>query len=392
MKQNVIDLLKHDRCCGCLACKESCPVGAINKEQDKYGFIYPMIEVATCIHCGRCVAACPALSETTLNHPIKAYAALNTTDEVIFKSSSGGIFTPLAEYILESGGIVCGATMDDQYDVYHTFAKDIGSLYMLQKSKYVQSNMEGVFSQIKDELDDKLVLFSGTPCQVSALMAFLGKEYDNLFTVDVVCHGVPNNDLFKDYMSFLKFKDSTIIGYEFRAKKQVRNGMNWYSAILFNDGRRKVINWPTDSYNYYYMKCNTYRESCYGCQFARVDRASDITLCDYWGWEEFHKGTFPTNSSVSGVIINSEKGLNLFRFIESQLLYIESSYDSIVAHNQSLTQTAAKPIDREEILTLWKSKGYDCLDNKFHTDNRKIILKYKLIDLIPEKLKTAVKR
>lgn len=392
MKPNVFDLIKHDRCCGCLACKESCPVGAINKEQDKYGFLYPTIDKPKCLHCGKCVAACPALEEHIFNYPIKTYAAINKTGEVVYNSSSGGIFTPLAEYIIECGGIVCGATMDDQFNVYHIFVEDTSSLHLLQKSKYVQSNIEGVFSQIKDELEIKKVLFSGTPCQVAALRTFLGKDYDNLLTVDVVCHGVPNNELFKDYISFLKSADNSISSYEFRAKKQVQNGMNWYSAIHYSDGSRKVFNWPTDSYNYYYMNCKTYRESCYDCQFARIERPSDLTLCDYWGWEKHHKGAFPRNSSVSGIILNSEKGLNLFNLIASKLSYVESDYQSIVAHNQSLMKTAAKPNDREDLLNLWRKMGYENLDKKFRTDNRKHILKYKLIDMIPEKIKSEVMR
>lgn len=392
MRSNVLDLIKHDKCCGCMACKELCPLGAIAEGRDKFGFIYPVITNSKCVKCGKCVSACPILTEKYTYHPSRAYAAINKTDDIILKSSSGGIFTALAEYILENGGVVCGATMDDQYSVHHILVSDIDDIHLLQKSKYVQSNLNDTFSQIRSELENKKVLFSGTPCQVAALKSFLGKQYDNLFAVDVVCHGVPNNELFKDYIKFLKSKSKRIDGYEFRAKKQVLNGMNWYSSIHFSDGRRKVFNWPTDSYNYYYMKSKTLRESCYVCGFARPERASDITLCDYWGWEEFHKGEFPKNTSVSGIIINSENGYKLISSIASKLIYVESSYQNISTHNQSLTRTSSKPNDREKLLTIWMTEGYERLDRKFYTDNRSFIIKYKLIDMIPERIKSVVKR
>ena len=391
MSNSVIDRVNHEKCCGCLACMDACPTGAITVGKDEFGFRYPTIDNGKCIACGKCAASCPTLHAPAANTPVSAWAAVHKNDGVVFESSSGGIFTALAEEVLDQGGVVCGAAMDSEYNVRHVIVFDRGELPALRKSKYVQSDLKGIFSEIKKLLRTRLVLFSGTPCQVAALKAFLGGDDEKLLTVDVVCHGVPNNDLFHDYIRFLEASGKKLTEYEFRAKRQARNGMNWYSALHLEGGRRKVFNWPTDSYNFFYMKRKIYRDSCYECDFARQERASDMTLCDYWGWEEFHRTQFPKNSSVSGVILNSEKGNAIFKRIAPKLLSFETSYQNISLHNKSLSGTAAKPTDRDDLLREWKEKGYQALDAQFRSANRVQILKYKLIDMIQEKLKLIVR-
>lgn len=383
MNNSILDTIKIDRCCGCMVCKHVCPVNAITEISDEYGFIYPSVDYDVCINCGKCSKTCPITNEVSLHEPISAFAALNKDLDIVYNSSSGGVFASIAKEVLKKGGLVYGATVDSDWNVKHTAVTVVEDLPSIQKSKYVQSSLLNTFSEIKKALDNRLVLFSGTPCQVAALYCFLGDNYNNLLTVDFVCHGTPSNLFFKDYISFLDHKYGKIEKYTFRAKKQANNGMNWFSAIKPVDKKEFIINWPIDSYGYYYMKSKTNRLSCYDCQFAKVERASDITLCDYWGWENYHADRFEASSSVSGVIINSEKGNALFQSIISDLTLDITSYEKIAEHNRHLNSSEKLPLDRTQILSIWKNYGYKELAIKFSKEHRLQIIKYTVLDCIP---------
>lgn len=395
--KNICDDFKEKNCCGCGVCINSCPTGALSYGENKYGFIVPKIDRDKCIHCGRCIHVCPFIVNSNecqrFHFPLVAYAAKNNNDTEVFKSTSGGIFIVLAKQIIIEGGIVVGCMMDHDYQVKHVIISDSKDLSLLQKSKYVQSYMGNIYKKIKQHLIKReKVLFSGTPCELAALIKFLDKtDTSMLYLVDVVCHGVPNQQFFNDYLVNLHREGDNLGKYTFRAKFKANNGMNWFFS--FQMGNHYYIrNWPEDSFNYYYMKAATYRESCYHCRFAQCKRVSDITLCDYWNWEKYHSDVFALNATVSGVLINTIKGEKLFDSIKHSLMTITTNLNQIVDNNGCLRNPSVCPPERQVILSLWKSKGYRAVDTLFRKKYKKQIWKYRIMRHIPMIVSTMFHR
>lgn len=391
--ENITKNFCKENCCGCMSCVNSCPTGALFAGKDEYGFTIPKLNKEKCINCGKCLISCPYHSEVSNKYPIRTYAVVNRKGNVIEKSSSGGVFSALAKKVIEENGYVIGATMDNNFQVKHICIDNMDDLYKLQKSKYIQSNTNDIYKIVKEKLSlGKKIIFSGTPCQIAGLKAFLNnKDWDNLICIDIVCHGVPSQDLFDDYINCLSNKIGKIDEYEFRTKKKAKNGMNWYFSYKINGKNKKIIkNWPEDSYNYLYMKKLIYRDSCYACKFAKKKRTSDITLCDYWGWDNYHDKDFDKLTSLSGCIINSSKGQKLFDLAKEELKYVESNYDDLSRHNKSLNEQDKMNEERNIVLNLWKSKGYTYIDNEFKKKMKKQIVKYRFMRLIPESIKNKL--
>lgn len=384
------DVFENERCCGCGSCVNSCPVKAISFGKDAFGFVIPIIDEKKCKSCGLCVRNCPyntnnsEKKDSETFKPI-AFAGVNKDLDVVAGSSSGGIFYSLAKAVLEDGGVVFGACMDDHFVVRHVAIDSIKNLYLIQRSKYIQSFMGNVYSQVKETLlKNKRVLFSGTPCQAAGLKSFLHfKDYENLLIVEVVCHGTPNQDLFDDYRSYLESCFGKLKSYTFRYKEKKENGMKWFSSFETSQ-KRFIFNWPEDSYNYYYMQSLTYRESCYECKFAKKERNADLTLCDYWHWEGLHKEDFSKKDSVSGIVVNTIKGKRAIKEISSNLKLVESSFEYLSSHNSCLIEPCGKKTDRIYILNKWKNEGYAALDAEFKRKYKKQILKYRLMRYIPD--------
>ena len=384
---NIAEIFSKSTCCGCGACVHACPANAISYDKDEFGFIIPKVNHEKCISCGKCVRCCPYQSADE-QHKIEftpvAYAALNVDPEIVKNSSSGGVFYSLAKRVIERQGVVFGAAMDDSFKVRHIFVESLLDLKKIQKSKYVQSFLGETYAKVKSFLkDDRYVLFSGTPCQIAGLNSFLqNRKYDNLLTVEVVCHGVPNQDLFDDYLKFLESKVGKIQEYIFRYKSKPGNGMKWYSSYR-TEKKRFVRNWPEDSYNYYYMKSLIYRDSCYTCKFASSKRNADITLCDYWHWTNLHKSDFKYSSSVSGIVVNSAKGMQTVKDISSNLQLIKSDFNYLASHNSCLVQPCGIKEDRTPLLLKWKQEGFASIDNAFNKKYGKQILKYRILRYLP---------
>ena len=389
--------MERSMCCGCGACINVCPRDALEYGRDEFGFIVPEFRKDKCVDCGLCAKVCPALVERKNPVP-EAYAAMNRDTAVRMGSSSGGIFGALAGKVLAEGGIVYGCTMDELFRVFHTSVEKAEALPKVMRSKYVQSDMGFIFRDVRDQLKaGRKVLFSGTPCQVSALNNFLaGMNAENLETVDIVCHGVPSQAIFDDYLAVLGRKHGVIREYWFHAKKSVKNGMNSYFAFRGDRMRKPLImNWTEDSYNFYYMKSCTYREICYQCRYADKRRVSDITLCDYWHWNEHHS-EFDPEDTVSGVIVSTEKGRRMLEAVSGNLTLFPTALDDIAKHNGCLIQPSARPARREKILEIWKTRGYAAVDGDFVRRHRKEILKGKIRRVIPKtlyrKMAQALKR
>ena len=216
----MLEIINKSNCCGCHACYNACPQNAIIMRKDELGFRYPVIDQEKCIECGLCKKVCPVLNKKKINNQPIAYACINKNDNVRRESSSGGIFTLIAEKILDLNGVVFGAQFDEKLNVSHAYVENKEDLYKLRKSKYVQSDIKDSYKKAKEFLDDdRFVLFTGTPCQVEGLYSYLRKDYNKLYTQDIICHGVPSPAVWKKYKEDVeKQKHMKVVNMNFRDK------------------------------------------------------------------------------------------------------------------------------------------------------------------------------
>lgn len=381
---NIQKVINDGICCGCGACINACSQKALIYDEDKFGFIVPKIKGVLCVNCGRCLKVCPTINSSE-NRPIEAYAAMNRDEQIRFDSSSGGIFGLLAEHVICSlHGVVYGVKMDEKFHVFHTQVDNERDLESLLKSKYVQSYLGDCYTKVVQDLKEgKYVLFSGTPCQVAATRKIVPEGLKkNLFLVDVVCHGVPSQKFFNNYLDVLREHNGELKSYQFRTKRKVKNGMNCFFSFQKKNRKKIIKNWPEDTFNYLYMMSYVYRDSCYQCKFAKEERAGDITLADYWGWAKYHK-EFPVGSTVSALLLNTEKGRTLFNAIRENLYCIQTDIENITRHNGCLVRPSEKPKERDEILKCWQEKGFQELDSEYKKRNKKLILKSVIMRQIP---------
>ena len=382
-----ISILNKNNCTGCRMCEQICPVKAVKMIENKEGFIEPFIDNEKCINCGLCAKRCPQLNrvENDRLENIEVYAAKNKNVDEQKESSSGGIFSILAQYVLENSGIVYGCAFNEEIVAEHIGIKSKEDLAKLRGSKYVQSNTKHTFQEVKKYLEEgKLVLYSGTPCQIAGLKAFLGKEYKKLLTVDLVCHGVPSPKLFNKYIKWLEEKNkSKVKKYEFRNKE--KNGWGLTAKVTFENGKVKYINSNLDPYYKTFLESKTYRECCYNCEYANVNRIGDITLADYWGIEKEHPD-FLDEKGVSAVIINTKLGKRYFQYVEHKIDYIDTDINKVKAQNLNLQ----KPVNRLKI----RDKIYYDLSNKKFEKYVNENLKYKpnLKDIIKNKIPAKIKK
>lgn len=348
--QGKFNICAHDSCTACSACQSICHKHAITMITDDEGFQYPYINEDSCVECGLCIKTCPANKEldVTSSYPQQPYLAWINDDEVRLDSSSGGIFTALARYVISQGGVVCGAAYDDDMTVRHRIVDNENDLIHLRGSKYVQSITEGIFSDIKVYLNKGvMVYFVGTPCQVAGLKSFLKKKYDNLLTSDLICHGVPSGNLFKEQIKYFERKvGKKIVDIKFRAKK--RFGQGYDIQIITNTGANKFFCAELVPYFNGFWKNITLRESCYKCQYASLHREGDITLADFW----LVKKCFPdvrTSKGTSLVFVNSIIGENIFmKLANSGDVYIrEATIEQALLGQGQLKSPVPRPIERD---------------------------------------------
>ena len=321
-------------CTGCAACANICPKNAIKMLEDNKGFKYPHIDESICIDCNLCKAKCPAVNTLSSNFPLKLFACKNLNSEIRASSSSGGVFQELANYILDiKHGFVFGAAFDNEFKVKHLGVNNNQDLEKLKKSKYVQSNTDNIYVDLKKAIENNnSILFSGTPCQVEAVKNFIPSTNDNVFLLDLICHGVPSPKVFEDYKSLLEKRyKSKIININFRFKNETttqnisvdfENGKNYTSSLC--DG---------DLFYTLFLKDIILRESCYNCKYKQVPRISDITIADFWGIEKGSAKKLNDNKGVTLVLINTEKGLKLFENIKHKFEYLEVSLEDCVNYN-----------------------------------------------------------
>lgn len=382
--KNILSLGKM--CCGCMGCQDICPKNCISFQPDSEGFLYPSVDNDKCISCGLCMRRCPVATEQKRAESPLVFAAKLKDADTVLKSTSGGIFSALAGAVLDQNGIVYGCAYDTNLTVRHIAVEKKSDLSRLRGSKYVQSNTEGVFKNVKQQLDSgRFVLFSGTGCQAAGLKAFLGKEYANLCVVDIVCHGVPSPLLFKTYLKWMSQKvDGTVTEYNFRNKEK----SGWDLVMKAKGPRKQISKYGFfDPYYCAFLEGKTYRESCYKCKFAKSERVSDITLGDYWGIEKEHPG-FYDKKGVSLVLINTEKGQFYWNAISKQVDCMPSGIEKAAQMNRNLLEPSRRPLCRDTIYQGIEDNPNAYIKNKLRTGMR---IKTRVKRLVPSSVKGRIK-
>lgn len=338
-----IQEVKKDQCVGCNACRAVCPQQSITMQPDQEGFFYPIIDKTSCVDCSLCVNVCPSFSTPDLNNKLTSPAVLAvwSTDALIrAKSSSGGVFSTLAEKVIKQNGIVFGAAFDSNLQLKHIAVHPGADLQPLRGSKYVQSDMEGVYEKAKEHLEKgDLVLFSGTPCQIAGLYSFLGKDHNNLLTCDLVCHGVPSPQVFQRYVNFLEKKfNAKALKFEFRNKQK---GWKTYGvAVQFDNGKEYFATLNEDNFMIGFLKNLYLRPSCYQCQFTGIPRIADITLGDFWGISRQCRD-LDNDKGISLVLLNTRKGQKVFQKLQGNIFCTESTLEQAISGNHCLVKPIA---------------------------------------------------
>lgn len=362
-------------CSGCHACYSICPKKCINMQVDDEGFWYPVINQDKCINCELCKKVCPILNEHKGNKG-KAYACINKDEFIRMQSSSGGVFTLIAENIIEEGGVVFGAAFDDELNVFHTAVKSKSDLERFRGSKYLQSNIGDTYKEAKIYLEaDRKVLFTGTPCQISGLKSFLGKEYNNLITQDFICHGVPSPMVWQRYLQYLsKVYGGNIDKNDLPDLRSKNSGWTNYSIkINFNNGKKHIKNYLEDSYMQAFLNNLCLRESCYNCYSKSLERESDITLADFWGIQNVLPEMFD-DKGTSLVFINSSKGNRLFNEIADKMIYKNVDIDEAVKYNCSAYKSCERNNKRNKFMSRISKENFGKLVNK--STRQGIVKKY----------------
>ncbi len=395
---------KKENCCGCSACANICPKNAVTMKSDEYGFSFPHVNEKICIDCGLCTKVCAFQNTEEKNTPLRVYAAARKDKSKILKSASGGMFALFAERIIAEGGVVYGCSMEyrnNELSPEHIMAENEEQLIKLQGSKYVQSIIGSSYKDVKDSLSKgKKVLFSGTPCQIAGLKGVLQKDYENLITADLICHGVPSTDFFKAYIKYLENKRKIKISdFKFRDKE---SGWGLNAVITYSDknGNKINNNFPHYKSSYYnmFIDSQTYRESCYNCKYTCSHRPADLTIGDFWGITVMHPeavtingGPLDTSKGISGVIINTQKGLEFFEKVSSECAVVESDFEKLSKFNDQLKAPSEKGMLYDKIFESFKTGGYSAVEKYYAPFLRKKKMKQIIKKFMPNKLIRKIK-
>lgn len=386
----MINITLSKDCCGCEACSQICPKQCISLKRDTEGFLYPKVDTTVCIECGLCEKVCPIINQFEEKRPSAVYAAKNNDELERLSSSSGGIFILVAKQVISEGGVVFGVKFDENWNVVHDYCETIEELSKFQGSKYVQSRIGDSYKTVEKFLKNgRKVLFTGTSCQVTGLKHYLRKEYDNLFTIDVVCHGVPSPMVWDNYLNDIKRAKRSI------GKNSVSLSLNETSFILTDVSfRDKTNGWKKYGFKITYVACkatentvskspinpqeisliepfcdNIYmkgflmdlylRPSCYYCQAKAGKAHSDITIADYWGIQNYYP-QFDDDKGVGLILINSSKGDKMYNSLH--LNSIQTTYEEGFSANPVIEHSVSVPKYRSLFWVLYPKIGLDAVD------------------------------
>ena len=380
----MINIQNQQDCCGCSACVQRCPKQCISLHEDEEGFLYPKVDLVTCIDCGLCEKVCPVIHQAEERTPLEVFAAKNPNERIRMESSSGGVFTQLAEQTIEAGGVVFGVKWNEHFEAVHAYTETKEGLAAFRGSKYVQSRVGTTFKQAEKFLKEgRQVLYSGTPCQIAALKLFLRKDYENLLAVDFICHGTPSPGVFRWYLSEefakeaarqsgekIQFRSSlpipSIAKADVLAREQgfviedirfrdKRVGWKKYSFVLSLKSLSKVItageknsvslSYTLDKHAFMrgFLKDLYLRPSCHACPAKSGKSGADITLGDYWGIQSLMP-ELDDDRGVSALTVNTEKGKQTLHTTTAELH--EAPYEDLCAKNPALVHSCRIPKNR----------------------------------------------
>ncbi len=405
----MIKIIDKKNCCGCNACVQRCPKQCITMHEDSEGFLYPVVNPELCIDCGLCKKVCPVINQGEVRTPIKVFAAKNPDEEIRRQSSSGGIFTMLAERTIDNGGVVFGACFDKNWDVVHSYAETKEELSSFRGSKYVQSRIGETFKQAEVFLKQgRDVLFSGTPCQIAGLRLYLRKEYEDLLTVDFICHGVPSPGVWRTYLKEIMCPEGAagkntvfsslngmpvITGITFRDKRLgwKKFGFGIRGAVSEETAKNSVLG--SDKYSeltmlYQPMNENPFlrgfladlylRPSCHICPTKELKSGADITIGDFWGISSLYPD-IDDDKGVSAILINTNQGLKAFEATNSTTWSM--IYSDVRQRNSALYRSSDIPLKRADFF----EPTDECFTNKVER-----LLKKSLVMRIKSKLEAVL--
>ena len=372
----MIQLCNNDTCTGCSACYNKCPRHAISMTENTEGFLNPIIDYNLCVNCNLCTSVCPQLNSVNLSYPQKTFIGWINDGNIRRDSASGGAFSVLALYVLRKGGIVFGAKMDDDLVVRHCFIDNESYLYTLRDSKYVQSNMSDVLRTAKRFLEEgREVLFTGTSCQIGGLVKYLGKDYDNLITVDLLCHGVPSPKVFKDYIRWLEeYKGfSKITRIKFRDKAISNESPNCLIEGMGHKGEKITII-ESRIYNKWiqaFLGNNIIRPACYNCKYVSPNRVSDYTIADWFGWDsrKYWEGR-EAQKGVSAIFCNTAKACSIIPSLNMVLHEVRVEHG--IKNKNEFFHKCLRPTSREQFWTDYSSLSFN-----------EVVVKYFQTSLLP---------
>lgn len=320
----MLEIIKKEQCCGCAACVQICPKKCIKMKEDSEGFLYPEVDQSACVDCGRCESVCPIQNAKICGDKVqKTYVAYANDEAMRLASSSGGIFTLVAEQVLKNGGMVFGAAFDDSFMVHHIGVENSEDLERLRGSKYLQSRIENTYIETKEALKSgKIILYTGTACQIAGLHHFLKRDYENLYTVDVLCHGVPSPKLWDKYLK----EQSKLNGGALKQTSFRQKTFGWKDfsmELQFSNSKIYEKIFKEDAFMKLFLRNICLRPSCHDCKFKKLERLSDLSIGDCWGIQNYMPN-MDDDKGTSVVLIHSEKGAKLFDAIADRMIFCEA--------------------------------------------------------------------
>ena len=390
-------LCSKEYCTACAACFNACPKQAITMQEDECGEMYPIVDESVCIDCGKCEKVCPELNENRLerNGNPDIYCCWLKDGDIRKNSTSGGVAYAISATIINKGGHVWGAAYDEDLYVRYTEANNLEELKSIQKSKYVQSAVGDTFHLIKKELDNgDYVFFAGTGCHVKGLLSFLGKDYPKLYTLDLVCHGVPGQGVFQKYKRWIeKEYGAKVTDYIPRPKRNDGNELGYYSLVKFGNGKCVKMECLENSYFVGFQRNLFLRSACHSCRANGEQRYSDFTVADFWGlgkvepFKDYKQRTL----GISMLALNSEKARSLFADISEMLEYQKRSYKEASYSNTQYYRSSVPSPRRDEFRNDFGKMDWEELANKYMKFNKKDLVLYGIKKFTPPHLLLYVK-
>lgn len=384
----MINITEKHNCTGCHACTNICPQQCIVMKSDSEGFLYPKVDLKSCVDCGLCEKACPVLHKEEIDNEPQAYACYNRDELVRLESSSGGLFTLLAEQIINAGGVVFGVGLDKELSAFHSYVETKEQLREFRGSKYVQSKIGETYKKAKEFLThNRKVLFTGTPCQISGLKSYLQQDYDNLFCIDIICHGVPSPKVWHKYVSYHENR----IGAQAQSANFRHKDKGWKRfsmSLSFNNSKQHIQTLDKDLFMRAFLKDTCLRPSCHKCNFKTLHRQSDLTLADFWGIQNVLP-EMDDDRGTSLLLINSAKGKAMFDKIEDEISFEKVDINKAVYYNPAVIKSAVQNPKREKFFDEVDILSFDKLVSKYCSDSLAVKTKVKAKAIVIAVLKST---